>query len=406
MLYWRSLEPLWTWDHRSSQIDKVHNTISETGSLMRVYPFVMGPRPQVIGNARSEVSEVELEHLTNASRWLHPLTPEELIDALFCELERAAVTEEETRVSLDLRDTQGKLNRRQIYMDSQKCATWKDRSSNFLERCDEIVSLSTDKLYSAIAMQHFLDVDRADATSSAEHRCSEDTFSHGINDQFLVDATRGRYTVDGEVFHYEQVNTSEAEEAFVSRLTEAVRAATTPQLLGHVTSTISQSGLAALERASLCNIAVSGGVQDIDYTLAADPVHPDGVIVTLRVYRHGFTEYLLDGSGDNFEPQPSDKTSSIMKFAVVSFSADGSVDVLNLEELVDIRFAGKHLPTESFYRSLPAVPRGPTALDGRCKRKLCRAWGCIFRCPAWTWPKDRWMRGRRAVLGARVTRPC
>ena len=81
---------------------------------------------------------------------------------------------------------------------------------------------------------------------------------------------------------------TEAEEAFVSRLTEAVRAATTPQLLGHVTSTISQSGLAALERASLCNIAVSGGVQDIDYTLAADPVHPDGVIVTLRVYRFSY----------------------------------------------------------------------------------------------------------------------
>ena len=88
---------------------------------------------------------------------------------------------------------------------------------------------------------------------------------------------------------------------------------------------MSQSGLAALERASLCSAAVSGGTQEVEYWHEADPENTEGVLVKLQVCKKGFTEYILASSEDP-SPLSCDSGSMVRKAATVCFSINGEVD--------------------------------------------------------------------------------
>merc|ERR1712136_347469 len=219
-----------------------------------------------------------------------------------------------------------KRNRRDVYLDEERSRSWQDRSKRFLERRhDTLASLSMDSLYSALAMQHFLDLDAADAARPLEMRCSDDGFAGDISDQFHIDAPRGRYTVAGDVFQF-RASPGETEEDFVTRLTQAVRKIPPPGLLGRVTCTISQSGLAALERASLCSIAVSGGQHKVEYTLEADPVSA-GLLVTLRWWTSRST-LTFARAADICPLNPSENPSRTLLVMCPSRTVNGTVWVV------------------------------------------------------------------------------
>jgi len=147
--------------------------------------------------------------------------------------------------------------------------------------------------------------------------------------------------------------------AFVGRLVAAVRQSTPPSLLANVTNTMSQSGLAALERASLCNAAVSGGTQDVEYRLEIQEgsvigASHVGVCVTLLVHRSGFEQYILASSLDP-SPLDCDVASSMHKTARVTFSGSGEVDVIDYLEEIKIIHDGQILPAESFQDAIPCA---------------------------------------------------
>jgi len=217
-------------------------------------------------------------------------------------------------------------------------------------------NLSTRALYSAMAMQHLLDLDVANLHLPDSERHSEDRYVDGVSEQFLLDAPRSRYTVGGEVLHFPEAHAAgETQQAFASRLTNAVRREAPAGMVSVVTTAMSQSGLAALERASMCNAAVSGGVQSVEYTLKADPSDPRGALVTLQVHKRGFREHELAQCD---EPMSSDACSSLHKSATVSFNAAGDIDVLSFVEKVDIRLDGSPLPAEFVFSEIPCCRRG------------------------------------------------
>jgi len=310
--------------------------------------------------------------------WPHAFSASELIDAWFESLSVAAEAERVRLLQLGGRDTVARRNRRDIYLDPFKLGEWRERAHRFLERRADIAqALSTEALYSAVAMQHLLDLDAVDSALPPEDRCSEDGYSDGVNGQFLLDAPRGRYTVGGEVFHFAtaQAEHAEDEEAFVERLLAAVRRVSPPALLAWVTTTMSQSGLAALERATLCRLAVSRGAQVVDYTLEErDAGLHQGVLVTLQVNRRGFSEYVIDAM-DEMSPLPCDPTAScLLKTATVSFDTSGNIDVTDIVERVEIRHGGQLLSTESLRSTIPVVrlpPSMSSSLLAGGLRRLC-----------------------------------
>jgi len=319
-------------------------------------------QPDVLGATDQELTE--LQTLTCLSKmWPHALSASELIDAALESLSAAAEVERVRLLQLRGRDTVAKRNRRNMYLDPFKRGEWRERSHRFLERRVDIAqALSTDALYSAVLMQHLIDLDAADAALPPGRRCSEDGYRDGVSGQFLLDAPRGRYTVEGEVFHFAKAyaQSAEDEEAFVKRLLAAVRRVSPPALLARVTTTMSQSGLAALERATLCRAAVSGGAQVVDYTLEeADNGLHERVLVTLQVNRRGFSEYVIDGI-DDMSPMTCDSTTSgLLKAATVAFDTNGNIDVSDVVERVEIRRDGQLLPAESLRATITAAPARP-----------------------------------------------
>eukprot|EP00928_Gymnodinium_smaydae_P041564 TRINITY_DN28113_c0_g1_i2.p1 TRINITY_DN28113_c0_g1~~TRINITY_DN28113_c0_g1_i2.p1 ORF type:complete len:312 (-),score=62.02 TRINITY_DN28113_c0_g1_i2:206-1141(-) len=244
----------------------------------------------------------ELEGLTapRPKPWPHSSSSEELVDALFASLAATAEQERERIARLHLRDSAAKRSRREQYLDARRLAAWKTRSRDFLARRREIAnSLTTTALYSSLALQHLVDVDAEGLRLPPERRCTQDTFTDGVNDQFLLDAPRNRFTVNGESYTA-SARADISREDFVARLTAAVRSAVPAELLALTTTVMSQSGMAALERASLCSAAVSGGRQEVDLGLRTDAAQ-DRVVITLQLVRRGFQEYELACNGDQEE---------------------------------------------------------------------------------------------------------
>lgn len=327
-------------------------------------------------------ADMELTELNDASdSWPHTLSATELVDALFNSFVESARVERERVQRLQLPDTAAKANRRTTYLDPRLRSEWQARSMRFLERRGDVVrALSTTALYSALAMQHLLELDRANFHLPAAQRRSEDRYVDGVCEQFLLDAPRSRYVVAGEVLHFPEAHAAgETQQAFASRLTSAVRREAPAGMVSVVTTAMSQSGLAALERASMCNAAVSGGQQTVEYTLRADPANPKGALVTLQVDKRGFREYLM---AQYDEPMPSDACSSLHKSAMVSFTADGDIDVLNFIEKIDIRRDGCPLPAEALCDEIPCCRSG-AAQPGQTAWQTVR--GCTAACVRCFW---------------------
>mmetsp|Transcript_24149 Transcript_24149/g.61313 ORF Transcript_24149/g.61313 Transcript_24149/m.61313 type:complete len:366 (-) Transcript_24149:2-1099(-) len=351
---------------------------------MQPQPAVIGARMQPQTGAGSADSELETLTTQAADQaWPHPLSADDLVSALFGCLAAAADVERRSLEQMSgLSDKRSRLNRCDTYLCAAERRSWEERARSWLARRGDVVrALSTEALYSATALQHLLELDAADAQLEAEKRRFSDSYTDGVNNQCLLDASRGRFTVEGEVFHFAQAHVEEAEDAFVARLLDAVRRTTPPALLPRVTSAMSQSGLAALERACLCTVVVSGGKQVAEYALSAHLGRPDAVQVTLRVHRHGFGAYFAGADGDDMDPLPCDLSSSLRKSAVVTFGGEGEIDVVDLEERVDVLRDGQALPASELCRPIPEpVPRrGAQARPSRgllacvceCARRLC-----------------------------------
>mmetsp|Transcript_11489 Transcript_11489/g.23290 ORF Transcript_11489/g.23290 Transcript_11489/m.23290 type:complete len:389 (+) Transcript_11489:90-1256(+) len=352
--------------------------------------------PQVIGKA--DKVDAEPEELRNLAApdlpWPHDLPVGELepalVQAVFGRLVAEAEAEQARVVELQLEshavDTVAKQNRRKAYLDPERRRHWESRARNFLERRIDVVrGLSTEALYSAVMMQHLLELDAADPGLPADEHCAEDAFENGLNSQFLLDATRGRYIVEGEVFHFADAEGDEPEEAFLVRTANAVRRLTLQRggtrLLERVTTAMSQSGIAAIERTSLCRTAVSGGSMEVDYRLDEDPGREDGLLVRLQTRRQGFREYMpCSGSGgQDSAPLPCDAGSSLQKVASVAYGPTGEVDVLDFREDISIGRGGELLEAELLCAAVPWAPGDSSATaEGaprwslmNCMRSLC-----------------------------------
>ncbi|CAK0846703.1 unnamed protein product, partial [Prorocentrum cordatum] len=221
----------------------------------------------------------------------------------------------------------------------------------------------------------------------------EDSFTDGVNSQFFLDASRGRFTVNGEVFCFQDA-AGEDEASFVARLEAAVRAVAPAALLERVTTAMSQSGLAALEKASLCTVVVSGGSLSVHYALTADSAgDPGSAVVELGMQRRDFRAYFA--GSDDMEPLPSDVGSTMWKetAATVLFRPDGDVDVRELEDGVEIRTlprAGRLLPAAALRAPIPARPAPARAPPGAAScwsapRHLCWALRWLLCCCCRRW---------------------
>lgn len=258
------------------------------------------------------------EDIGEAQSWPHAPSAKQLVDALFDKLTIVAEKEQQRWRRLQFHESTARQQRRQVYLDPRRCRVWRSRSRAFLARRSDIsAALSTRTLYSVMVMQHLMELDAESLRMPAELRLSEDTYTDGVSDQFLLDAPRCRYTVDGELFHLAASTSGNAgRDAFAVRLTKAIRRLVPEtHLLTLVTTLMSQSGLAALERSSFCGAAVSGGRQEVDFELQRDHARPDRLVVTLRVGRRGFCEYIP--AGDDAEPALCDASSSSMRRSAI-----------------------------------------------------------------------------------------
>jgi len=341
----------------------------------------MQPQPTVIG--ASDVDLGELQGLTAKSQsWPHQCSVDELVATLFGCLADLAANEEQ-KVVATKRDTTAKQNRRNAYLELEKRCFWEAQSQKFLRiRSDVVHTLPLDALYCAVAMQHLLALDAMDMHLSADQRCSDDAYTEGVSDQFLLDATRGRYSVDGRLFHYAESHEQETEKTFMARLLDAVGTLVPSEMLPCVSSAMSQSGLAALERSSMCSIAVSGGIQDVDYMLAPNSDELGGVLVKLQVFRKGFTAYMKDENVD--EPLSCDSASSIRKAATVTYGVDGTVHVIDFMEEINVLQGGELLPLETLFRPVSfrqARQQGSShRICAQARECMRRAVRCTDRC--------------------------
>lgn len=178
-----------------------------------------------------------------------------------------------------------------------------------------------------IALQHYIDVDLEDLSLPEAQRRAGDAFcgeGGNICEQMLLDAPRSTFVVEGEVFDFasEQssqpvspfVGTSEYDQlqkAFCDRLvSQVVRCLggdPTPRLLRAVSTTMSQSGLANVERAcELPQVAVCGGDQQVRYELMPRGLGAKCWDIKLLVRKEGFEHCISFGppeSTDNGKKQ-------------------------------------------------------------------------------------------------------
>jgi hypothetical protein len=304
---------------------------------------------------------------------------EELVSALFDAMQKTAQAETRRVDRMKLPDSAEKANRRQTYLDRRSREEWQQRSLAFLERRQELARrLTMDALYSVLMMQHLLDLDVENLRLPAKLRRSEDTYDQdGVNHQFLLDAARSRYVVAGEVFDYSKARDVEKQPTFTARLVAAIRSTAPSSLVPHVTTAMSQSGCAALERASLRGCAVAGGSQKVEYTLAPSGEHGSGAVVTLEVRKQGFREYqTASGSDESFE---CDSGSSIIRKAKVFFSSNGIVDVIDFNEDIEFFQDGILVPHDALLDLPDSLMSSRSGHNSVCEAAVACAWSCL-RC--------------------------
>lgn len=345
------------------------------------------PEAAVIGAADEELAQLVRSGDVARRQRGGDVSEEALLEAAFKRLAAEAEEQQEAVARGRIRDTSEKRNRRDTYLNPAMRRKWVGRTKEFLERRHAALQeLPLSTLYSTLVLQHLLELDIADQSLPATERRFEDSCTDGISDQFLLDAPRGRYTVDGEVFHYAETE-GEAQKDFVARFVAALRRTTPPELTPLASGLMCQSALAALERATLCAAAVCGGTQDVDYSLLRDPARPEErVLVRMQVHRHGFREYLTGMDADLDEgPRSSDKGSSLLKSATVALGVGGLLDVVELIEQVNILEKGEPVPLDVLCLPLPDFKAKESCQGGsgeapRARRGLRRALACLEGC--------------------------
>lgn len=202
-----------------------------------------------------------------------------------------------------------KWNRQALYLEESTRSWALNASRRHLVRHPEWwegpTRLSASQLCEIVAAQHFFEVDFEDLLLPEGQRRSEDTFSSTGNsagadicDQFLLDAPRSCFIIEGETFdlgveatlktmaNLDQAQSAReaarTQQAFTERLLGALQrclsvhpskgkaASLSPLLLRAVTTAMSQSGMASLERATAQpQVVASGGEQQLRYELRA-----------------------------------------------------------------------------------------------------------------------------------------
>lgn len=249
-----------------------------------------------------------------------------------------------------------KWNRQELHLDTEQRQRAMAASREHLAKHPEWFQgnekmLSHEELYSMVALQHFLQVDLDDLSLPSNLRRSEDTFGGANSDvaeQFLLDGPRSTFCIDGEVLDFareamdlkgdhERVDRLQVQ--FVDRLVVAVQKCLgDARLLPAVTTTLSQSGLANVERSiTMAQVAVSGGEQQLRYSLASrGPSGPWDM--DLMVRKAGFEQVIVCGQpifpvqGVRWEestPLGCSPASSISKSCSIRYSltAAGTIEV-------------------------------------------------------------------------------
>lgn len=345
-------------------------------------------QPATLGAADEELTEMQaLTCSSSAFPRADPCLVGEILNTVFDRLAEEASAERGRAVRLGHPTSAAKRNRQATYLDKATRHEWCDRARAFIERRGDVAAgRSRSSLYALATMQHLQDLDAQDPELPQSQRRSEDSYADGVNGQFMLDAARGHYVVDGEVFDFAEATGGETEEDFISRLLARVRSGTPAPLLPRVTAALSQSGQAALERACLCRVVVAGGEQRVEYThevRQADDASPPIVVVHLRSSRFGFAEYLLDGD-DDAEPAPCDrKRSFVRKSATVEFGSTGDVDVVEVEERCELwSKEGRQLPAEGLFHAVPLPGPSNSNLAESMPLLGARLGGCRARVAA------------------------
>eukprot|EP00929_Paragymnodinium_shiwhaense_P097589 TRINITY_DN59224_c0_g1_i1.p1 TRINITY_DN59224_c0_g1~~TRINITY_DN59224_c0_g1_i1.p1 ORF type:complete len:337 (-),score=76.26 TRINITY_DN59224_c0_g1_i1:112-1122(-) len=298
-----------------------------------------------------------------------------IVEAVFQRLYRSAAEEER---KAPLHEPAFKRLRRQQYLDAKRLPTWKARSRAFLARAGGAAlssrRLSEEALQSAVMMQHLLEVEATCLEQGDGLQNPEESYTDGLNDQFLLDAPRSRFELNGEVLHW-ALSRDESREVFVKRLTARLRALAPASLLQLVSTVMSQSGMALLLRSCHYNVAVVGGKHDAAYSLQEPPDKQEGVTVKLVSKKKGFREYLRAGQHD-FEPSECDGGSHILHTATIVFLPNGEIDVTDLQEQIEVRVHGSLQPLEIF--RTPATGGGEHHLQNNGSEHALRsaAAGC------------------------------
>lgn len=262
-----------------------------------------GPRHQGHWYNRSRNSEFEAR-------------AELILNALYGDLHRRHVHERECL------ERQGpgvvgstKWNQQEVYLDYEKRTRARAASYRYLERHKEWMCgpnrYDDAALTDLVAVQHYIDLDLEDLLLPAAERRNRDAFGGlggNVCEPFMRDAPRCRLRVDGRRFSFparlarrgaaDAAGLARLRGLFVEDLTRAVlrslaRRGPPPALLVRaVTSTMSQSGLASVERACYSSqVVVSGGEQAVRYSLQA---REDGAWdVTLSVQKSRFEECIV-----------------------------------------------------------------------------------------------------------------
>jgi len=344
------------------------------------------PKATVIGIADEELTQLVRPEEAGKPRWQQAMTEDELLETVYNWLAAEAVAQQEAVEQGRVRDTMAKRNRRDTYLQPLMQARWRGRSRRFLVRRQAALKeLPLSIVYSTVVLQHLLELDLADLSLPEEERRFEDSCTDGISDQFLLDAPRGRYVVEGEVYHYAETPDDVVQSIFVEALVAALRSSTPPELIEKTSGLMCQSALAALERSTLCAAAVCGGKQDVEYTLQRDPHRPkERVLVGMQVHRHGFREYLTGTDADADEgPRSSDTGSSILKSATIALEVSGEVDIVELHEEVNVLSGGELVSMDLLCRPI-AKPHQAEAKPHRLhhfRRALLCLQGCFRCCP-------------------------
>eukprot|EP00928_Gymnodinium_smaydae_P056842 TRINITY_DN40151_c0_g1_i2.p1 TRINITY_DN40151_c0_g1~~TRINITY_DN40151_c0_g1_i2.p1 ORF type:complete len:450 (-),score=102.02 TRINITY_DN40151_c0_g1_i2:462-1778(-) len=259
----------------------------------------------------------------------------------------------------------GKWNRQELQLQPALRASALHASRRHLAKHrEEWRRLSDEELWRCIGTQHHVSTDVEDMQLPKEKRRSDDRYGGpdgSFNEQFLLDCCRGTYVIDGQRFDFSESlrargldlnrrplpELEELKSEFVKEICAALQrclgacasvttAASTTLMMRAITTEMSQSGMANLERAwGDPQVAVCGGESTLYYELCASQegigaASTQAWDLELSVRKTGF-EMCLVCDGDNSPQIACSANSFLSKAARIRFQVsdlgDGRVDI-------------------------------------------------------------------------------